>query len=245
MKQDILVSAKLFFKLLLVSVFCIFAVLGISVLCNNFFVDKIGYTAYGVKNEGGNTVKLYEYKYSDGEDTLKKEYEDKGYTVTTMANNKLTKTGYAIFSVAVSAINIAVIFGFAYPKIKQIGLSDQNLYSCGRKKKDILKGLKIGLMANVPNFIFLLLIFVLKNSAIKDFNMTFYKWSVCYLYAPLDIVLGTGKVTAANVSGAQFFVLLLIQLIIPLICTLAYISGFKNFSLSEKLVYGNKKGDKK
>ena len=94
----------MFFKLLLVSVFCIFEVLGISLLCNNFFVDKIGYTAYGVKSEGENTIKLYEYRYSDGEDTLKNEYEDKGYTITTMANNKLTKTGYAIFSVAVGAI---------------------------------------------------------------------------------------------------------------------------------------------
>lgn len=243
MKQDVLISAKLFFKLLLVSVFCVFAVLGVSLLCNNFFVDKIGYTAYGAKNQGDETVKLYEYKYSDGEDVLKKEFEDKGYTVTTMANNKLTKTGYVIFLVVVGAINLAVIFGFAYPKIKQLGASDQNLCSGGRRKKDLLRGLKIGILSNVPNYIFLILIFALKNSVMKNFNMTFYKWSVCYLYAPAELVLGSGKVTADMVSLCQFGVLLLIQFIIPLICTIAYISGFKNFSLSEKLVYSNKKGD--
>ena len=73
MLENLKLSLNLFAKMLIISIFAFFAIIGVSVICNNFFSKEIGYTAFGTKEENGKSEFLYEYKNSDGEDKLKKD----------------------------------------------------------------------------------------------------------------------------------------------------------------------------
>lgn len=244
MLDNLKLSLNLFAKMLIISIFAFFAIIGVSVICNNFFSKEIGYTAFGTKEENGKSEFLYEYKNSDGEDKLKKEYEDKGYTVTTSSEKELTNAGRAVF-VAVSAIiNIFAVYSIAYPKMLGLGANDRNAYEFGRRKKDMLKGLKIGLIAEIPNALFLAAVIILKNGAFKNFNMFYYKIASSYLFAFYDMILGKGKVVAGDLGAIKLILLALLLLVIPAVSALGYALGFKNIFLGERLVYG-KKGVKK
>ena len=239
MKENVVFSAKLYLKQIIATVVCFFVVLSMDVLSLVMFSTETGYVAYGVKEDSSQQEYLYTYEKSSGEDTKKAEYEDKGYTIKTSATRKINKNGMIFFYTVSQIFGLLIIISFTYSPLWNLGIKDNNAVKFGRKAEDKLRGLKIGFMTGTPYFVFCIVMLVLKfipsvnvpTGLIGFVNAPFYS---------LIMLLFTQKTLAAS-SVFSILGLLLIGFIMPIFSHIAYSIGYKDISLSDKLLYKKKK----
>lgn len=234
-------ALKVFVKIIAVTIFCFFVVVSLLVMCNGLGTEKIGYTAYGVTEENDEFKELYTHYYADGVDELENEYTDKGYALQKVTIRSEFKGGpKTLFLTLSQIINIIILVGFLYTDLWNLGAADNNLANFGHKKADKFRGLKIGLYASVPNFIFFVIVFLFRNSFMSGFNAQMYKFAISYFYSFAELVLDGATVTA-DLSILKILILFALLFVIPAIAELSYLLGLKGISLEEKFVYKKEK----
>lgn len=112
------------------------------------------------------------------------------------------------------------------------GFKDKNLSKIGASKKDMLKGAKIGIIGNWP-FI-ALLCFSIVTAA--NFRTVLYAFLNSHFYSIIMIIVGKAH-TLSELGIMQYVLIALLQFIVPIISAVAYILGFKEINLAEKIVY--------
>lgn len=240
MKEIWKTGAKLFLKVIVANIMCFFIVISFSVLSTAAFTRNIGYKAYGTSSGSSEAQELYTYYYDDGEDTKKAEYQDKGYTVTESSiRSEISGTGKAVFLTVSQIFCLVILLSFIYPEIWNIGTKDSNLVKFKHKASDKLKGLKIGAIAVIPSYLLLLLIAVFKVGVMPGFPITLYKFLNSSCYSLIEVIAG-GAVNVGGMAAWRLVLLFILPLIIPAAAGVAYILGFKNISVGEKLVYKKK-----
>lgn len=240
MKENLKIGAKLFLKLIVVNIMCFFVVMSFSVLATAAFTKNVGYKAYGTSSDSSEPQELYTYYYADGDDTKRAEYEDRGFTVSeSKIRSEMTKGGTAAFLAVSQIFCILILFSFIYPNIWHIGTTDSNLVKFKHKAEDKLKGLKIGLTAVVPEYLFLLFLIIAKAGAAPKFPVVLLKFLNAAFYSLTQVICG-GVVYVSELSVIRLILLLLLPLVIPAVSCVSYILGYKNFSVGEKLIYKKK-----
>lgn len=237
---------KLSGSLIVAAFLSFFLCISMNVICSAAFTKDIGYNAYVYENE--NSEKLiaeYTYNYTDadgdgkndGTDLKKQEYEDAGYNVITVkVRSTLTGVGKAVFFVSTQALNLILIIAFAGNGAYKQGFKDNNLVKIGQSKKDNLKGLKIGLIGNMPFFAIFIIAIVFACGLAPDFRVVWYAFFNSHYY-PLIMTIADTAQTLSNLEIGQIILMLLLQLIVPAVSTVAYILGFKEINIFENLVY--------
>lgn len=231
---------KLLLKMLVVVFLDFFLCISISVLCIGGFTKNIGYDAFG-SLDGGKSEYLYTYYEADGEDTKKAEYEGQGYTVTTNSiRSDFSGKGKAIYLTVTQILCLLVLIPFVYSPIYELGFKESNLVRFKHTQQDLLKGLKIGLLANIPFVLSYIALIVCALGALPSLPVSLYKLFNSYGYTIIELV--AGNVVKAGELSAVKLVLLAIPLVaVPTIATVAYILGYKGISISEKLIYKKNK----
>ncbi len=242
-------GCKLAASLIMASVISVFLCFSINVICSALFTYETGYKAYVYETEtSSSAIAEYEYTYTDengdgkdeGTDTKMQEYKDAGYIVTTVKQRStLTGTGKAIFLILTQAFSMIMVVAFASNTSYKQGFKDNNLVKIGHTSSDILKGLKIGLIGNIPFFLLTIFVIVMASGLAPAFRTVWYAFLSGHFYS-LIIWITSGAETIAQITALQYVGLVLIQFIAPVISCVAYILGFKEINLAEKLVY--KKG---
>ena len=158
---------KLGASLIIAAVISVFLCFSMNVIISAIFTAEIGYTAYVYENEEATEpVEQYEYFYTDkngdgkddGTDIKMQEYEDKDYIVTTVKQRtSLSGVGKAIFLISTQVLSMIMVVAFASNAPYKQGFKDSNLVKIGHTKRDILKGLKIGIIGNIPFFVIAIL----------------------------------------------------------------------------------------
>ena len=223
-------GAKLFLKLIVVNIMCFFVVMSFSVLSTAAFTKNVGYKAYGTSSDSSEPQELYTHYYADGEDTKKAEYEGRGFTVSeSKIRSEMTRGGTAAFLTVSQIFCILILFSFIYPNIWHIGTTDSNL----------VKGLKIGLIAVAPEYLFLLFVIIAKAGVSPKFPVVLLKFLNAAFYSLTQVICGSA-VHVSELSVIRLILLLLLPLIIPAVSCVSYILGYKNFSVGEKLIYKKK-----
>lgn len=237
MKEIFKNGGKLLVKNIVINIMCFFIVISFSVLATAAFTKNIGYKAYGTSSETSSQTELYTYYYEDGEDENKAIYEEQGYTVTTASiRSEISPTGNVVFLIVSQIFCILILISFIYPEIWHIGTNDSNLVRFKHKKEDKFKGFKIGAVAAIPNYLLLIFLLIARLGAFPSFPTALYKFLNSSLYSFIDIILG-GAITAADLSLWRLALLFLLPLAIPAVAGAAYLLGYNNFSIGEKLVY--------
>lgn len=132
-------------------------------------------------------------------------------------------------------MTLMLLTGLVYPTLWDMGYKDRNMVLTGHAQADVLKGLKIGLVAVIPS-VLSIPIFAL----IKAFPSALYKLINSSYYYFFDILTrGTDKF--CDISIWKFFVMAIIFLLVPAISCLGYYLGYKDFSIAEKITYKKKK----
>ncbi len=241
MKEIFKSGCTLFFKTIATNIMCLFLVMSFTMIFNGIFTENIGYHALGTTAENEQSVELYTHYYADGDDTKLAEYEAQGYTVSTIEIRSELSKGKSIgLDVITQIFCFLLLYTFIYPNLWHIGTKDSNLVNFKHKKEDLLKGLKIGLIASAPSIIFMLLLTLLPIKFATHFPVSIYKLCNSSLYSFISLATG-GNTTMGALSLLQVVSLFFILLIPVAICTLAYLLGAKNISISEKFIYKKNK----
>lgn len=240
MKEIIKNGLFLYLRTIVVLIMSLFVTVSIGVLATAAFTENIGYTAY-VTDDSGKEIDKYHFEAKDGEDKLFEEYSAKGYKINKVTErSKLEGKGAIVSNVSSQTISLLMLFIFIHNKIFSIGNSDGNLVRFKHKTEDKLKGLKMGLVAIVPNIILFIVCVVMALGVNKNMTVSLYTLPNFYLFQIIRAIIG--KVTVlGNLSLWQFALLFLTIFIVPIISCVSYILGYKDILISEKLTYKKKK----
>ena len=237
---------KLCGSLIIASIISIFLCISMNVIISAMFTSEIGYQAFVYETEESTEpIAKYEYFYTDkdgdgkddGTDVKMQEYEDKDYIVTTVKlRSTLTGTSKAVFLISTQILSMIMVIAFASNSPYKQGFKDSNMVKIGHAKSDLLKGLKIGLIGNIPFFAITILMIVLAVGIAPGFRTVWYAFLSGHFYSLIMWITG-GVLTVGEISTMQYVCLALVQFIVPVISCVAYILGFKEINLAEKLVY--------
>lgn len=238
-KDTVIHSLKLLGQLIIVSILNIFICISFMFICTAAFTKNIGYSAV-VFDKDNNEVDRYAYYSADGEDTKLAEYpEADGYKISKQSvRSQLSGAGSAVNRILTQVFTLALTIGFIYPKLWQLGAKDSNLVKFKHRESDPLRGLKIGLIAQIPALLLLISFFAF----MRKVPLKLYALLNSPFYALIDIIGGAKSFSQLNIlQSAALFLLLLI---VPAICAGAYLLGLKDISLSEKFIYSKKQNNK-
>ncbi len=244
-------GGKLMAGMIMVAIISFFLCISINIICSGVFTKETGYKAFVYETEAREKVIAqygYEYTDKDGDgkddstDTKMKEYEDKDYIVDTVAvRSSLTGVGKGVFFVVSQVLTFIMLIAFAGNGAYKQGFKDNNLVKIEHIKQDNLKGLKIGLIGNIPFFVLYILAIVAANVQSFKIPVVWYAFLNSQFYPLIMLLKGTAQ-TLSQFGVVQFILLFLLQLIVPAIAAVAYILGIKEINIFEKIMY--KKEDK-
>ena len=242
MKMFVKNSLSVLWKVVFANIICIFLILTVSTICTALTTVDIGYQAYGVKEGSTESELLYTYYNKDGEDTKKAEYESQGYTITTVnLSSDMPNAARNTFLVIAQLVGLSTTALFIYPTVWECGNKDSNRVNFGRIKEDKLRGFKIGLAAMLPFFLLFIALIIFALGAYEKFAVILYKFINCYAFGFLDFIIGDA-VYVSDLAFWQYPLIFITLFIVPVIAYIAYILGYKDISVIEKIVY--KKKDK-
>ena len=247
-------GAKLFGSLIIAVLISFFICMSISALSQILFTKTEGYTAYVYTEESDDPVDHWEYTFTDpdgdgvdnGTDDKKahydklEEYEVKTYT----RQSNLEGIGMAVNLVVSQILCGILVISFASSATYKRGFKDSNLVRIGNIKQDKLKGFKVGLIANIPFFVLFVLFVACGLGLAPSLRVTLYGYLNSFIYPIIYLITGcSSDIIVSELNVLQYILLFLVQFIVPIICGVAYLIGFKEINLSEKIMY-KKKGDK-
>ncbi|MBR7133335.1 MAG: hypothetical protein IKD04_07355 [Clostridia bacterium] len=240
MKEYFKIGLKDFGRSIIVNFMCLIIVISMSVLASAAFSEDIGYIAYGTKEDSEQSEQLYTYYYEDGEDTKLSEYEAQGYTVTKSDLSEITKTGDTVFLVTVQIFTLLLLVSFLYPEFWNYGTKDNNLVNFKHKEADLYKGLKCGAVSIIPYALLLLFFLFTKNTVCASFPTALLKFINPSVYTFTQLIVGTPTVLS-KLAVWRILLLFALLLVTPIAAQIGYTLGYKNISISEKLIYKKKK----
>lgn len=239
MKDIFLKALKVFGHIFIVCLVCFFIVISFNSLKVGLFSKDIGYDAYGRISEEAEPEFLYTYYYDDGEDEKAKEYEDEGYQLLKYSIRSEVEPSADIFLSIISQIAcLIILISFIYNDLWKAGNKDFEATRIHGVPYSKFKGLYIGLISILPSFLFLTFSLITKNSIMAELPIAIYTYANCYAF---EIIFSAtnGIMYWADVQFWQAAVYYSVLIIIPIICLISYIIGYKDISISEKLIYKN------
>ena len=149
------------------------------------------------------------------------------------------------FNIVAQVLMLILLIALPYSKLWMQGDKDSNMVQFKHMEEDKLRGLKVGLMAAVPSFLLYVVLFLSKLGLFfPQFIFTYRLFNFVFLPL-LNSMLGTSVQLTADVSWPSMLVLLLTVAVIPFVCWLGYLLGYKHISLSEKFLYVSPRKKKK
>ncbi len=233
---------KLSGSIIVAAVLSFFLCISINVICTALLTQYTGYDAYGYTDQDEEAKLLYTHNYADGDDTQKAEYEKQGYKIIEHKNRStLSGSKKTVFLVTTQVLSLIIVFSFASSSVYKQGFKDSNLVRIGHIKKDKLKGFKIGLTANIPFFALYAVILALALGVAPQFRTVWYAFLNSHYYSIIIWISGSAD-TLSKLGLWQMILLFALQFTIPLISGVAYMLGFKEINVFEKIIY--KKAEK-
>ncbi len=238
-REDIRYSLKTFGSLVAVTLLNFFICLSFLFIFTAISTEEIGYHAT-VYSEDGKQAASYTYYEKSGEDTEAAKYpEAEGYRIDKKdIRNDLSGKGLVGFRIITQIFTTLTMVGFIYPAMWSLGSKDSNRVRFKRKKSESLRGLKIGLIAKIPAALILIGFLTLG----RNLQLALYGL-INSTYFPIIDLVGRGG-TVGEVSLGGVIVLISLLFIAPAVCAVAYFLGFKDISISERIIYSNKKKGK-
>ncbi|MBQ6848146.1 MAG: hypothetical protein IJO62_04460 [Clostridia bacterium] len=227
MKEMFKGALKLFGKALITNFFCFFIVISITSLMVTAFSEVTGYYVTATK---GKDIINYTHYIKDGEDTRVKQYEAQGYTVNQQKLRETSVGGDIAAGIIIQIFNIGILSCMVYPYLWERGYKERNLVLTGNSKPNPLKGLKLGLLAIIPAFLFLIF------AAATDFPIVIFKMLNSVQYPVIELIAGsTMSFSALHIW--QIVLIAISLLLLPFMAFLGYYLGYKDFSIWERIIY--------
>ena len=239
MKDIFKKSFKVYFLLFLANIMSFFLIISLNVITVAVSTENIGYVAYGTTEESQEPKQLYTHYYDQGEDTKKAEFENNGYTVTTSTvRSNPTKTATVVSKSISTVLCLIIVIAVLYNNMWKYGNNDRTAVKYKNQKEKTYKGLIVGFIANAPALLLFAVLVLFKNGFAKNFPVKTFGLLNTYLFDFFNII--SSNTVFGNIAFWQVAVIILMLLIVPFSCWVAYYLGYKDIILSEKFVYKKK-----
>ena len=216
-----------------------FIYLSVTVVMVGLFTQNIGYTVYSIEN--GKTTEQYRYFYADGEDTKYAELEAKGLELQKVETRAALEGRPKFVCDAITqTLGAFILFGFIHSHLWKLGDSDRNLVVTGNGEEDMLRGLKIGLIANAPIYLSYLIFLIAKSGILAGEWYAVFRFLNFPQFSVINALYGQATSSAADISWTNAILGVLTFIVIPLFTGVSYILGYKRINIGERLVYKKK-----
>ena len=240
-KEDYKIVLKTFVSLCVATIMCFFIYFSIQFAWGAFFTKNESYTVYETL-ENGQVSELYTFDLADGADEQFAALEEQGKKVTKVYNRTKLSSGQELTANLICfGFTVVTLLFLNYNRIWMLGTSDNNKIKFGRASKDVLKGLKIGLIASAPSFLTFVLAVLARLHVLPSGCFNLFKILNFHVFSINNVIFGANA-TLETIPVYKFVLAFLPLLILPVICTVAYILGLKDISLKDKFIYKSKKG---
>lgn len=234
-------GAKLYLKYALCILMSFFIFMSCLFIFTTAFSVETGYQVYSVNAETGKAeVHLYTYNKADGEDLKYNDYEAQGYTLTKIQTRELSEKHKNIAFVVSLLFTVPLTVGVLYVTAYNMGSKDISRVHGGFVAEDKLKGLKVGVIAAMPNLFLYALLLLSKFSVIKPNSLAFYCIANSHLYGLIQFIY-KGASLATELGIIKLLLLFIPVVFIPAVAWLGYLLGYKEISITQNLVYKKQK----
>ena len=231
-------GSKIMLKCVAAVVMCFIVFASMFLLCSYIFTNDIGYDVYVYNEEKEEFVLEYTYYYSDGAVDERLEELDNNEAVyrKLQVRSELEGFGYYLTVVITQLFSLIILFSLLYIDMWKIGDKERNLSEFGHIQADNLKGLKIGLFASIPFFLFYVLLILCKLGILPDGYYSAYRILNSHVFVLLTELLGA-QPTLETTGWINLIASSLLLFIIPLMCHIGFYLGYKGILIKEKLIY--------
>lgn len=209
------------------------------IFCGNFLLTNAeGYDVYVLNTETNKQELYYTHYYSDSaEDTKLAELEaNETPFLKQEIRSQLNKVEKGVIAVISQVFCLGIIASFIYVYVWKIGNNDLNLVKFNRIEFDKFKGLKIGLLASVPFAATYLILLLGAIGILPGKVILIYRVIYGFVFPLTSQIIGSSFL-ANELSALKLILLALMMAIIPLICHISYLIGYKDISIKNKIVY--------
>lgn len=238
-KKTLCLSTKIWGRIVAATVMSGLLYLSMFIIFNAMFSEQIGYRIYGSDGQG-NTVQIGEHFYTEEENAETVPQIEEGQTTTPI--KQMSKTGKLWMGITTSVFTLSVLAISPYDQLWQLGSRDDNMVRCGRKKPNPWRGVKVGLLANIPSTLLFIMLVLAKYGWMFPGYLTVFRLCNLPFLPYINVFMGT---VATEISYSSLFAVGATLLYIPAVCGIAYHMGVKQFSIREKLTYAKGREDKK
>lgn len=229
-------AGKVFLRTILSTILCVFMFFSMSVLSLGILGKNVGYTIYETA-ENGEQIVVEEHTYAPGEKEIKKEDLPSGqYMEHIREVPDGVQTGVDI---VVQIMMLFIVGAFPYGMLWSLGDRDANGVRFHRQKPQLWRGLLIGLLGNIPHFILYILLLLSKFGVVSPGYLGIYRLLNIPLLPYINGILANSTTLTSDASVWQLLGILPVVLVIPAVCCVAYILGYKEISLRERATYAN------
>lgn len=239
-RENIKPAVSVAIRYIIVALITFFVYLSVTVVITGIFTENIGYTVFSTEN--GQSTELYRYYFSQGEDIKFAEYQAQGLELTKITERSVLSGTPKFFNDAITQIIGAImIFAFIHSVVWKLGDREANLACAGIKPIDKLRGLKIGILADIPFIIAYLILIIAKTGLISGNWYALFRFINFQVFTIINLIFGqaTSSALAASALSVGFGAVTL--LILPLVCHICYVLGYKRIVLSDRIIYKKNK----
>jgi len=238
-KKTLSVAVKVFTRLLLATVLCAILYVSMNVISTAFFSDVVGYQIFE-QNENQAVSMIEEHYYQSGETIMTAETMDLADNQMFTAIRVVPDTAKRVMDVISQILMLIVLGVFPYHILWEFGNRDDTNVRYRGQRPDPLRGFKIGLLSMVPFALSWAALIASKYIPVLRNYLAVYRVTA-FPYLPyINWMLGDAT-SAVDVALWRVLLLISTLLVVPLVCTVAYGMGGRQFSIVEFMTFKSKK----
>lgn len=227
--------AQCILKTVMASLIAFLLYVSVTIIAVGSYTKEIGYTIL-YSEDGENYEEVYKHYYSNGEDAKFKDYDGKENYYKTPIRSEVDGSIQKIFMWIGQGLSLIIWFAMLYGVLWKAGDADANMAELGKHKRDIYKGLRVGIFADIPFAAAYLLLVITSVFKIFPKYPAIYKIVTYFMYAFNDtFIKATGNGFEITFGGVLGSILVLLPL--PVIAAYAYYMGEKHIIVKEKILY--------
>lgn len=239
--SNIKLGAQVFLRTLLASVLCVFLYLSMSLLGMGLLGSNVGYRIVETTESGERTV-VKEYYYEPGEEEVTSPELPKGQTLEHIRD--VSAGVQRGIDIVTQLFMLLVVCAFPYTMLRSLGDKDLVGVRYRGRRETLLRGLVVGAIGNIPACFLYVLLLISKWGLLSETYLPLYRLLNLPYIPYINMIVPAAVKSAVEMTVWQLLGILPILLVIPAVCCVAYILGYKQISLQEHATYvGIKKGN--
>ncbi len=232
-KKNVSFAAKVFFRVVLATVLGAFLLAAVTFLFGQWFTEEIGYQVSELTEDETKWIIVEEGYFTDGQTTAPKpEINQKIDPI----RSEMSPQHKTLLNAVALLLEMALLIWFIYPNMWARGDWDRNAVNFNRKAEDKLQGVKIGLLVATPGILLYIAFVVCHYFGVN----TLPAYNIAnILFQPYFTLVNGFAFSINDVTGAELWLMGLHLLILPIMCGVFYLLGYKQIFVNEKIIYKN------